>query len=85
MAGYAELQLDIVPSHLVQAVPHSISVANWCNNIKHTLIVVDRMANVALVALAKNEITHTVSGVYVTGWERRSKYILQRLSLGEHP
>lgn len=85
MTQFAELQIDVVPASLVLKASHRRSIAAWCANVTHTLIVADLYYDRALIACAKNEITHTVSGVFVNGWKRRSKYILQRLTLGTHP
>jgi len=85
MTAFAELQIAVIPSELVLEVPHRVMVSNWCANIVHTLVVVDIYYDTALVCYAKNEVTHTVSGVYVAGWHRRGKYVLQKLMLGEHP
>ena len=85
MTAFAELQISVIPEELVLKVPHTVMVSNWCSNIKHTLVVVDLYYEMALVCYAKNEVTHTVSGVYVNGWNRRDKYVLQKLMLGEFP
>jgi len=85
MTLYAQQQLDVVPPHLVLQAPHALMVANWVANIKQTLVVVDTLYNAGLVVYTKNDVTHTVSGTLVKSWKRRSKYVLQKLMLGDHP
>ena len=85
MTAFAELQISVIPEELVLKAPHQLMVSNWCANINHTLVVVDLYYDMALVCYAKNEVTQTVSGVYVNGWHRRGKYVLQKLMLGELP
>ena len=85
MTRFAELQIAVVPESFVLKAPHSLMVANWAANIKQTLVVVDQFYNVGLVVYAKNELTMTVSGTMVKSWRRRSQYVLQKLTLGDHP
>ena len=78
-------QLEIVPKWLVRRAPHALMIQNWAQNLKHTLVVVDRYSNECLVALTKNEVTGTIAGTYVTNYKDRSKHIMQKLVLGDHP
>ena len=73
------------PPQLLKRTPHHVMIRNWAANIKHTIVVADALYNCALVVYAKNEVTDTISGTHVTNWARRSRYILQRLMMAEHP
>tara|TARA_B110000902_G_scaffold262643_1_gene339923 strand:- start:280 stop:3522 length:3243 start_codon:yes stop_codon:yes gene_type:complete len=73
------------PPELLKRTPHHLMVKNWSSNLKHTLIVADTWYNSALIVYAKNEVTDTIAGTHVANWSRRSRYILQRLTLAEHP
>ena len=85
MTLYAQQQLDVVPPELVLQAGHALMVSNWAANLKQTLVVVDTLYDLGLVVYAKNEVTHTVSGTAIRSWKRRSKYVLQKLALGDHP
>jgi len=73
------------PPELLKRTPHNLMVSNWCSVLKHTLVVADAWYNCALVVYAKNEVTDTIAATHVTNWARRSRYVLQRLTLAEHP
>lgn len=85
MTQFAEIQVDVVPSHLVLAAPHSLSIAQCARNIKHTLLVVDLYNDCCLICVGKNEVTGVVSGTHISEFKRRRQHILQKCTLGNHP
>lgn len=85
MTEYCARQLDVVPPDLVLKTSHHQMATNWAANLKHTLIVVDTYYDRALVAYAKNDVTHKVCGTFVNAYARRRNHVLQKLTLGDHP
>ena len=84
-----EAELDevvsMVPTECVIRTPHSQLFINWCKNIHHSLVVVDARYDRALVVLAINSVTGCVPATEISGWSRKYRFVLERLTLGRAP
>jgi len=72
MGRIAQRAVDAVPAALVHRAPHSLTVANWVGNMRHTLVVYDARSNQGLVCYGFNEVTSSLSATSVRVGSRRS-------------
>ena len=75
--------ISYVPSSLVYTTPHAATWKSHCDAMKHSLIVVDKDTNRAIVVYTYNEVTGCISGMEVGDWENNRMWCMTSLTLGE--
>ena len=77
--------IAMIPTECVMHTPHSLLWSNWCENVSHTLIVVDSFYDRALVVCAVNGVTKCVPSTEIGCWSKKHPFVMQRLGLGNAP
>lgn len=86
MGRIAQQAVDAVPAALVHRAPHSLTVANWVGNMRHTLVVYDARSNQGLVCYGFNEVTSSLSATHVgANWQSLSSFAMQLLPIAALP
>ena len=86
MGRIAQQAVDAVPAALVHRAPHSLTVANWVGNMRHTLVVYDTRNSQGLVCYGFNEVTSSLSATHVgANWQSLSSFAMQLLPIADLP
>ena len=75
--------LTYIPDHMVYSTPYVDTWKAYCEVMLHSLIIVDKDRNLALLVYTYNEVSRLVSGTFVRDWENNSHWCMSRLTLGE--
>lgn len=72
---------EYFPAHLVFATPYSATWKAYCEILKHSLVVIDRTADIGLLVYSLNEYTRKLSGHVFNNWSKDEMWILLNLTL----
>ena len=72
---------EYIPAVLVFATPYSATWKAYCEILKHSLVVIDRTANIGLLVYSLNEYTRKLSGHVFNNWSKDEMWILLNLTL----
>ena len=76
--------VSILPTKLVYSTPHFCTWKAHCENFLHTLVVVNRTQDEAVIVYSYNDVTNTISGIYITeNWYEKENWCLSSLTLGK--
>ena len=75
--------INYVDKNLVYSTPYEKTWTAYCNSFLHSLVVVDRKRDVALLVYSYNELTKNISGQTIHDWSKREKWSLSNLTLSE--
>ena len=70
-----------VDPSLVYSTPYASVWKNYCDAMKHNLVVVDRSRDTALIVYTYNELTNNISGQYISNWQQKEMWVLANLTL----
>lgn len=74
--------IGYVPDTLVFCTPHAAKWKAFCETMKHSLIVVDKDRNKALLVYSYNQVTTGIGGLYIDDWQNNSLWCMSDLTLG---
>ncbi len=66
---------------LVYSTPYACVWKSYCDIMLHSLVVVDRTHDTAIIVYTYNELTHNISGQCVSNWRERERWCLANLTL----
>ncbi len=70
-----------VDDDLVYSTPYHLTWKVYCESFQHSLVAIHRQADLALLVLSYNEVTHDVSGHLISKWSEKEKWSLFNLTL----
>ena len=73
--------VQYVDASLVFTTPYACVWKNYCDSLVHSLVVVDRTQDTALIVYSYNELTQNISGQYISKWSKREMWSLANLTL----
>ena len=73
--------VQYVDASLVYTTPYTCVWNAYCDSLLHSLVVVDRTQNVALIVYSYNELTQNISGQYISKWSEKGMWSLANLTL----
>ena len=73
--------IQYVDASLVYTTPYVCVWKNYYDNLVHSLVVVDRTHDTALIVYSYNELTQNISGQYISKWSKREMWSLANLTL----
>ena len=73
--------IQYVDASLVYTTPYACVWKNYCDSLVHTLVVVDRTQDMALIVYSYNELTQNISRQYISKWSKREMWSLANLTL----
>ena len=72
---------EYIPYDLVFATPYTATWKAYCEILKHSLVVIDRTADIGLLVYSMNEHTKKLSGHVFNNWTKDEMWILLNLTL----
>ncbi len=66
---------------LVYSTPYASVWKSYCDIMLHSLVVVDRIHDMAVVVYSYNELTQNISGQCISNWQERERWCLANLTL----
>ena len=66
---------------LVYSTPYVCVWNAYCDSLLHSLVVVDRTQDAALIVYSYNKLTQNISGQYISKWSEREMWSLANLTL----
>ena len=66
---------------VVYTTPYACDWNAYCDSLVHSLVVVDRTQDTALIVYSFNELTQNISGQYISKWSEREMWSLANLTL----
>ena len=73
--------IQYVDAFLIYTTPYPCVRNTYCDSILHSLVVVDRTQDTALIVYSYNELTQNISGQYISKWSEREMWSLANLIL----
>ena len=73
--------VQYVDDSLVYTTPYACVWNAYCESLLHSLVVVDRTQDAALIVYSYNELTQNISGQYISKWSEREMWSLANLTL----
>ena len=73
--------VQYVDASLVYTTPYVCVWNVYCDSLLHSLVVVDRTQDAALIVYSYNELTQNISGQYISKWSEREMWTLANLTL----
>ena len=73
--------VQYVDASLVYTTPYVCVWNAYCDSLVHSLVVVDRTQDAALIVYSFNELTQNISGQYISKWSEREMWSLANLTL----
>ena len=73
--------IQYVDASLVYTTPYACVWKNYCDSLVHSLVVVDRTQDTALIMNSYNDLTQNISGQYISKWSKREMWSLANLTL----
>ena len=72
---------NYVDQNLVYTTPHHLTWKVYCKCLRHSLILVHRQADLALLVLSYNYVTKDISGHLISKWSEKEMWSLVNLTL----
>ena len=76
--------IQYVDPSLVYTTPYACVWNAYCDSLLHSLVVVDRTRDVALIVYSYNELTQYMSGQYISKWSKKEMWSLANLTLNRN-
>lgn len=76
--------IGYIPETAVYSTSHVDTWKAYCDTFCHSLIVVDKKQNRAILVYSYNEITKNISGIHVHNWDINENHCTTSLTLGEN-
>ena len=73
--------VQYVDASAVYTTPYACVWNAYCDSLVHSLVVVDRTQDTALIVYSYNELTQNLSGQYISKWSEREMWSLANLTL----
>ena len=73
--------IQYVDASVVYTTPYACVWNAYCDSLVHSLVVVDRTQDTALIVYSYNELTQNISGQYISKWSEREMWSLANLTL----
>ena len=81
MEATLKRMVQYVDASLVYTTPYACVWNAYCDSLEHSLVVVDRTRDVALIVYSYNELTQNISGQCISKWSEREMWSLANLTL----
>lgn len=72
---------EYIPASLVYSTPYADTWKAYCDAMSHSLIVIDRTNDTALLVYSYNDVTKDISGQFVEKWSEKEHWCLANLTL----
>ena len=72
---------EYIPHSFVYSTPYADTWKAYCDAMLHSLIVIDRTRDVALLVYSYNDVTKDISGQFVEKWSEKEQWCLANLTL----
>ena len=72
--------VQYVDSSLVYTTPCACVWNTYCDSLVHSLVVVNRTQDTALIVYSYNELMQNISGQYISKWSEREMWSLANLT-----
>ena len=73
--------VQYVDASMVYTTPYTCVWNAYCDSLVHSLVVVNRTQDTALIVYSYNELTQNISGQYISKWSERKMWSLVNLTL----
>ena len=73
--------IQYVDASVVYTTPYTCVWNAYCDSLVHSLVVVNRTQDTALIVYSYNELTQNISGQYISKWSEREMWSLANLTL----
>ena len=73
--------VQYVDTSVVYTTPYACVWNAYCDSLVHSLVVVDRTQDTALIVYSYNELTQNIRGQYISKWSEREMWSLANLTL----
>ena len=81
MEATLKRMVQYVDASLVYTTPYACVWNAYCDSLVHSLVVVDRTHDEALIVYSYNELTQNISGQCISKWSEREMWSLANLTL----
>ena len=72
---------NYVDQNLVYTTPYNLTWKVYCECLRHSLILVHRQADLAVLVLSYNDVTKDISGHLILKWSEKEMWSLVNLTL----